>query len=131
MLVILTGIPYSVGMAIASKSAAIDPAREERASYVLSQIKGEDRSVRYVAQRIGLPASSLGDRLRGKVAFTAEDIESIARVLRRDPVNFYREYLESAQLTESRPSDYKAPVPSKTRPTNRRDRNTGPSNRAR
>lgn len=70
-----------------------DPIRQARAEFVDHAIDADGRSARYVAGKIGVSPSSLGQRLSGRVAFTAEDIERIAYVLKRDPVDFYREYL--------------------------------------
>lgn len=70
-----------------------DPQRGARAEFVKTAIDNDDRSIRYMAARIGINHTSLADRLKGRVAFTAEDLEGIAHVLKRDPVEFYREYI--------------------------------------
>lgn len=70
-----------------------DPQRRARAEFVKTAIDNDDRSIRYMAARIGINHTSLADRLKGRVAFTAEDLEGIAHVLKRDPVEFYRDYI--------------------------------------
>jgi len=68
--------------------------RRARGSFVKSVILDEEeRSARFVATRIGLSPSSLSERLRGKSPFLADELESIARVLRIDPVEFYSRYI--------------------------------------
>lgn len=68
--------------------------RRARGAYVKSVIIDEhERSARYVATRIGLSPSSMGERLKGKSPFLADELESIARVLRIDPVEFYSRYI--------------------------------------
>lgn len=73
--------------------APADPQRQARAEFIAAQLEADGRSVRYVAGNIGINHTSLGDRLKGRVAFTVEDIEAIARVLKRDPVRFFAEYI--------------------------------------
>ncbi len=70
-----------------------DPQRQARADYIAQQLKTDGRSARYVAAHIGLNHTSLGDRLKGRVPFNVEDLEGIARVLKRDPVDLYRAYI--------------------------------------
>lgn len=72
---------------------APDARRQARADFVKNAIELEERSVRYVAIRAGISPASLGDRLKGRIAFTADDLEGIAHVLKRDPVEFYRDYI--------------------------------------
>lgn len=84
---------YTLGMSNVTPIRTVDPVRRNRAEFVKQAIENDDRSIRYIAGRIALNHSSLADRLKGKVAFTAEDIEGIAHVLKRDPVDFYRAYL--------------------------------------
>ena len=68
--------------------------RRARGAYVKSVIVDEhERSARFVATRIGLSPSSMGERLKGKSPFLADELEGIARVLRIDPVDFYRHYI--------------------------------------
>ena len=61
---------------------------------------------------------------------TPRDLRAIAEKLERI-TNIDRSWFLGWQAPESRPSDYKSQVPPKARPTNRRDRTRGPSNRAR
>lgn len=75
-----------------------DHVRAARAHFVAEAIDNDDRSHRWVAQQIGISHSALGERVKGRVSFTAEDIEGIARILKRDPVEFYGEYLAAAEI---------------------------------
>jgi transcriptional regulator with XRE-family HTH domain len=68
--------------------------RVARASFIRGLIEDDDRSVRYVAQRMGVAPSTLGERLSGKTAFLADDIAAIAEVLRRNPIELYGQYLD-------------------------------------
>jgi hypothetical protein len=72
---------------------APDPRRQARADFVAHAIQLEERSVRFVANKIGLSPVSLGDRLKGRIAFSAEDLEGIAQVVREDPLKFIARYL--------------------------------------
>lgn len=94
-----------------------DRLRVARAAFVFECLVEERWSIRKASMAIGINPTSLGDRLKGDVAFTAEDIEAIARLLKRDPVEFYRDYLnaENAPTPEGggvneQPSDYKATI---------------------
>lgn len=58
-----------------------------------SLIDQEERSARFVAIRIGLNPTSMGERLKGKSPFLADELEAIARVLRIDPIEFYAKYI--------------------------------------
>ncbi|MEV4959012.1 helix-turn-helix domain-containing protein, partial [Microbacterium sp. LMB2-1.2] len=76
--------------------------RQARGAFVKSLIDQEERSARFVAVRIGLSASSMGERLKGKSPFLADELENIARVLRLDPVAFYAQYI--AVTTQNSPA---------------------------
>lgn len=52
---------------------------------------------------LGTNHTSLGARLRGETAFLAEDLESIAQLLKRDPVGFYGSYLAAGDAPEPSP----------------------------
>lgn len=67
--------------------------RRARAAFIKALLDEDDRSVRYVAGKIGISNTALGDRLKGKVAFLADELEPIARILKIDPVQFYAAYL--------------------------------------
>ena len=67
--------------------------RLARAAFIKDLIEAEDRSVRYVALKIGLSPTTLGERLSGKNAFLADEIEVIAPIVRRTPVGLYSEYV--------------------------------------
>lgn len=75
---------------------ALDPIRSARASFVKDAIDNDDRSVRYIAGRLGISATAMNDRVKGKVSFLAEDIEGIAHILKRDPVKFFADYLAAS-----------------------------------
>ncbi|QJU52966.1 hypothetical protein SCB71_06520 [Herbiconiux sp. KACC 21604] len=67
--------------------------RRARGAFVKSMIDQEERSARFVAIRIGLNPTSMGERLKGQSPFLADELEHIARVLRIDPVKFYGDYI--------------------------------------
>lgn len=67
--------------------------RKARGQFVKSRIEDDDRSARYVAARIGLNPTSMSERLRGKSPFLADELEGIAKTLKLDPVEFYRDYI--------------------------------------
>ena len=68
--------------------------RRARGAFVKNLIDQEERSARFVAIRIGLNPTSMGERLKGKSPFLADELEAIARVLRVDPVDFYSQYVK-------------------------------------
>ena len=74
-------------------------AREEtrvaRAAFVHAALKAERWSVRAAAMAMGTSHTSLGARLKGETAFLADDIESVALLLKRDPIEFYGEYIRA------------------------------------
>lgn len=69
--------------------------RARRAAFVRDCLKSERWSVRAAAMAIGTNHSSLGARVKGETAFTAEDIEAIAVLLKQDPIEFYGRYLNA------------------------------------
>jgi hypothetical protein len=72
-----------------------DAVRANRANFVLKRLRGERWSNRAAAMALGMSHTALGDRTKGLTAFLAEDIEGIAILLREDPVEFFREYLNA------------------------------------
>ena len=110
--------------------------RRSRAIFVKAALEEDDRSARYVAQRIGISHSALGDRLNGKVAFTAEDIERIAIILKLKPVEFYADFLAAIgnEPEEPETSDYKAtqvrPIVAIADRPRRREDSRGPRSKA-
>lgn len=66
--------------------------RRARGEFVKSLIDAEDRSVRYVALKAGINPTSMGERVKGKAPFLADELEAIAEVLRIDPDDFYKRY---------------------------------------
>ncbi|WP_431862981.1 hypothetical protein [Microbacterium algeriense] len=72
-----------------------DVIRSARAAFVRDALKSERWSVRAAALAIGTNHTSLGARVKGDTAFFAEDIESIAILLKRNPIEFYGEYLRA------------------------------------
>lgn len=113
----VTGNQYTCGMSTPQNVIPIHDSsldrRRARAAFVKAAIEDDDRSDRYVAIRAGISTSAFSDRLKGRVAFLADELEDIAHVLKLDPVDFYRDYIAAG--TE------KAPTPkgggSKTRST--------------
>lgn len=75
----------------------LEATRAARATFVHEALKSERWSIRAAALAIGTNHTSLGSRLKGETAFFAEDIESLASILKRDPVTFYGEYLRAGQ----------------------------------
>lgn len=74
----------------------VDPGRllrRARGQFVKNLFDEDGRSARYVAGQIGLNPTSMSDRLRGQAPFLADELESIARVLKMNPVDFYAQYI--------------------------------------
>lgn len=67
--------------------------RRARGEFIKDLIDREDRSVRYVAIKAGISPTSMGDRVKGKAPFLLDELESIAAVLRLDPVELYKDYI--------------------------------------
>jgi hypothetical protein len=93
----VTGNPYTGGMATASN---VTPIRTEaqrvralRGAFVEAALREERWTIRQASIRLGLSNTALGDRVKGRVSFLAEDIEDIAELLKREPVEFYSAYL--------------------------------------
>lgn len=101
----MTGNRYSVYMAnVTPLRDTTDPIRTARAAFVHDSLKSERWSVRQAALATGIGTSVLATRMSGTTAFLADELESIAALLKRDPVEFYAEYLAAKE----RPSDYVA-----------------------
>lgn len=82
----------------------VDALRAARGSFVHTQMKAERWSIRQAALAIEASHSVLASRVKGETAFLAEELEAIAKILKTDPVDFYREYLA---VDPNRPlSDY-------------------------
>lgn len=71
----------------------VDSARAARAAHIHGLLKGERWSVRAAALAMGIGPSVFATRMNGSTAFLADELEMIARLLKRDPVEFYAEYL--------------------------------------
>ncbi|WP_194385152.1 helix-turn-helix domain-containing protein [Microbacterium luteum] len=86
---------------------AADHTRAARAAYVHDSLKAERWSVRAAALAIGITNSVLATRMNGTTAFLADELESIARLLKVDPVQFYAGYLAAGdpETPEVRPMD--------------------------
>lgn len=67
--------------------------RAARAAFVHDALKSERWSIRQAALAIGLTHSVLASRANGTTAFLADELEQIAGLLKRDPVEFYAEYI--------------------------------------
>jgi hypothetical protein len=95
-LAIVAGNPYTCDMtSVANIHAASTKhaVRVARAEFVRELIESEERSVRYVALKIGLSPSTLSERLSGKNAFLADEIEAIAPIVRKTPTGLFSEYI--------------------------------------
>ena len=90
----MTGNRYSVCMTnVTPLRDTTDPIRTARAAFVLDSLKSERWSVRQAALATGIGTSVLATRMSGTTAFLADELESIAALLKRDPVEFYAEYI--------------------------------------
>ena len=67
--------------------------RRMRGEFIRALIEDDDRSARYVAIQIGLNPTSMGERLKGKSPFLADELEGVARALKLDPVKLYADYI--------------------------------------
>jgi len=67
--------------------------RRMRGEFIRALIEADDRSARYVANQIGLNPTSMGERLKGKSPFLADELEGVARALKIDPVKLYADYI--------------------------------------
>lgn len=83
-----------------STNAVVTPIRGEvsqqrlaRGAFVKHMMEHDSRSARYMASHIGISNTAFSDRLKGKAPFLADELEQIARVLKLDPIEFYRAYL--------------------------------------
>lgn len=92
----MAGNPYTDGMSTNVTPMQKDRARElrrARGEFIRTLIEADDRSARYVAIQIGLNPTSMGERLKGKSPFLADELEGIARALKMDPTQLYAEYI--------------------------------------
>ena len=89
--------------------------RRARGQYVDQMIKADGRSARYVAIHTGINPTSMGDRLKGKAPFLADELERIAVVLKLDPIDFYRHYI-AASAEDPRPEGPDGDQSSNVRP---------------
>ena len=71
-----------------------DVVRADRASHIHGLLKSERWSIRQAALRLQMNNSVLASRMSGATPFLADELEGIARLLKRDPVEFYAEYLK-------------------------------------
>ena len=72
--------------------------RAARAAFVHDALKSERWSIRQAALAIGLTHSVLASRANGTTAFLADELEQIARLLKRDPVEFYADYINAQEV---------------------------------
>lgn len=92
----MTGNPYTQDMSTSNVAPIRDAAHElrrARGQFVKDMIDRDGRSARYVALNVGLNPTSMGERLKGKSPFLADELENIARVLKIEPVSFYAQYI--------------------------------------
>lgn len=86
--------------------------RRARGQYVKQLMEDDGRSARYMAGNIGISNTAFSDRLKGKAPFLADELELIARVLKLDPIAFYRDYITAVETSEDDTKDYRAVVSS-------------------
>lgn len=67
--------------------------RRARGAFVRSLMENDDRSARYMAGKIGISPTSMGERLSGKSPFQADELEHIAVALKMEPGDFYLQYI--------------------------------------
>lgn len=80
-----------------------DTRRSNRADFVRQALTHERWSMRKAAMALGMNHTVLSSRTRGDTAFLAEEIEAIAELLHRDPVQFYADYLNSGNRAPAGP----------------------------
>lgn len=101
-------------MTILSQTGSNSDYRLARGAFVRDALKAERWSIRAAAMVIGMSNTALSDRCRARAPFLAEDIEAIAIILKRDPVEFYGAYLRAGTKKgptseETGPQSEKAP----------------------
>lgn len=82
-----------------------DTLRVARAKYMHGLLKAERWSIRAAALQIGMNHTVLSTRMNGSTAFLADEIESIAQLLKVDPVDLYRSYLTAGSTPTQPPTD--------------------------
>lgn len=87
----------------------IDATRVARADFVQDCLKSDRWSVRKASLALGMTHTVLGSRVKGETSFLAEEIEAIAGILKRDPVEFFAAYI-SAGNGEGPASEETGPV---------------------
>jgi hypothetical protein len=90
-------------MSTESATTAADATRAARADFVRDSLKTERWSIRQAALAMGMSHTALASRLRSETSFLADEIESIAHLLRHEPVDYFRLYLQAGTT--------KAPTP--------------------
>lgn len=73
-----------------------DTPRARRARWVGDQLSAERWSTRKAALAIGTSHTTLASRLRGATVLDVEEIDALARLLRRDSVSFYAAYMDAS-----------------------------------
>lgn len=73
--------------------------RRIRGAFVKQMMDNDSRSARYMAAHVGISNTAFSDRLKGKAPFLADELEDIARTLKLDPIEFYRDYINAAENT--------------------------------
>ena len=74
---------------------AASQSRQARAAFVHLSLKEDRWSIRQAALALGMSHTALSSRLRADTAFLADEIEGLAHLLRRDPVDYFRLYIEA------------------------------------
>jgi len=72
-----------------------DATRTMRAKHIHGLLSDERWSIRQASMRLGMNNSVLATRMSGATPFLADELEKLAVLLKRDPVEFYAEYLRA------------------------------------
>lgn len=84
--------------------------RQVRGAFVKQLMDEDGRSARYMAAHVGISNTAFSDRLKGKAPFLADELETIASVLKINPVEFYNRYIHATDHPEQ-DSDRRTLVP--------------------
>lgn len=101
----LTRMSYTQGMSnITELRSAHDLTQTRRAAFVRESLTDERWSIRQAAMAIGMSHTALGSRCKGETGFLADELEAIAGLLKREPVEFYADYLAAGGAGHSGPA---------------------------
>jgi len=92
----MAGMSYTQAMSnVTNLRPDGDAIRTTRAKHIHGLLSDERWSIRQASIRLGMNNSVLASRVKGETAFLADELEHLARLLKRDPVEFYAEYLSA------------------------------------